>query len=200
MNEVQAGALVPWTAAIACCGDDRKTVAALQTASVTVGIRPEVDITKLPSDMRARVQTYNNMLVLPGLDPGVSVTMTLYENTQLYSKTAKRDLTHDYDTLKEWQVSAAVIDDLLDSDQANAIAAAHDAGWVVNETEENVLTVSHSDNGAFWPDRYGGAPWPQETARTLTLTIRHAKWRDRRVRRLVGIEVTSTSTWATPPR
>lgn len=40
----------------------------------------------------------------------------------------------------------------------------------------------------LWPDELGGA-WTSELGRTLTVSCRYAKWRDRRVRRLCRLQV-----------
>jgi len=47
-------------------------------------------------------------------------------------------------------------------------------------------------------DALGGAPWPNESGRVLDVTVRHAPWRDRRVRRLVGVDVYAQGHWPDP--
>lgn len=51
---------------------------------------------------------------------------------------------------------------------------------------------------AAWPEQLGGPPTPTEIGRTLVLTVRHARWRDRRVRRLARVEVFVEELFADP--
>jgi hypothetical protein len=45
-----------------------------------------------------------------------------------------------------------------------------------------------------WPAELGGDGTSDERVRVLTISVRHAGWRDRRVRRLTGVKVQSLRT------
>jgi len=72
------------------------------------------------------------------------------------------------------------------------------------------LTVTHCSSGdetvviAEFPARHdfdtalGGAHSRGELRRKFRLTVNHAKWRDRRVRRLVAVEIDAVELWPDP--
>lgn len=75
----------------------------------------------------------------------------------------------------------------VDVDALEDLAAAFD-GHVRTDGSltEVVLRVTSAQP---WPDALAGPADSSERGRILTLTARHAGWRDRRVRRLTGVRV-----------
>ena len=49
-----------------------------------------------------------------------------------------------------------------------------------------------------WVNELGGVASRGEWERGFTLRVSHAPWRDRRVRRLVSVQIHATETWARP--
>jgi hypothetical protein len=49
-----------------------------------------------------------------------------------------------------------------------------------------------------WPTALGGPAAPNELHRHVKIVANHAKWRDRKVRRLVRVEVSCDEVWPDP--
>ena len=69
------------------------------------------------------------------------------------------------------------------------------SGSVEQEGNETTVTVFFQ-RAVGWPDSWGGEWSPFEIRRSVTLVANHAKWRDRRSRRLVEYSVALEELWA----
>lgn len=61
--------------------------------------------------------------------------------------------------------------------------------------ETTLVYMVGREEAFYWPPELGGPYAPGEMARELVVVIRHAAWRDRRVRRLVRTEVYAHELW-----
>ena len=193
--------LVPAAAAMLVASGNPKWLRALPAAAVQVGARVEVDTGVTGPGLSAALVNYMDSLATSG-DDGVdcvNVDTVMYSAVQVCGPGVKIDLVEDVAVLCDWAVTAAVVDDLLSSDRAQAVQAGRDAGWTVVDGDGQV-TYSWTDHGHGWPGRYGGPGAMREVSRTIRVTVRYAKWRDCRRRRLHSVEVVSTSTWPRPTR
>lgn len=68
-------------------------------------------------------------------------------------------------------------------------------GGVKREGNETEVTVFF-ERAVGWPEDWGGEWNPAEVRRCVTLTANHARWRDRRNRRLVALSVRADEIWA----
>lgn len=69
------------------------------------------------------------------------------------------------------------------------------------DSKKNMLRVAVRLPGrAVWSETLGGAHSPGEFHRVLELRVSHAKWRDRRSRRLVALTVWAEEIWPDPQR
>lgn len=68
-------------------------------------------------------------------------------------------------------------------------------GSVAREGNETIVTVFF-DRAVGWPVEWGGEWSPEEVRRSVYLRANHARWRDRRNRRLVEYRVSLEEIWA----
>jgi hypothetical protein len=68
-------------------------------------------------------------------------------------------------------------------------------GSVSREGNETAVTV-YFDRAVGWPVEWGGEWSPEEVRRSVYLRANHARWRDRRNRRLVEYRVSLEEIWA----
>ena len=82
-----------------------------------------------------------------------------------------------------------------------AAVARRGFGWdaVVTPGAKNTNLVTFKVGAAKgWPVSWGGNARSNELYRRLELEVNHAAWRDRCVRRLVGVNVVAAELWADP--
>jgi hypothetical protein len=123
----------------------------------------------------------------------VVVQRALVRVRQTDGKNGRSDLAAELDALMSVPALAAVCEALLEQD-------VDDSKLVGCEVERsgNTTTVRVCVSSLEWPDALGGAPCPGETRRVFELTANHAKWRDRRVRRLQALSIDAEELWAEP--
>lgn len=71
-------------------------------------------------------------------------------------------------------------------------------GHLDRDGNETTLTVFF-DRAVGWPAEWGGEWSPVEVRRCVVLKANHARWRDRRNRRLVALSVRAEEIWADLP-
>lgn len=132
--------------------------------------------------------------------PYVVVRRMLTQHAQVTGKTGRRDLNAVYTVLESVPALAGALDVLtapeLDVDRARAVVAGANGELQV---EVGVAHAAFTLEGRHaLPEALGGVPYPNEFARIVTLSIRHAAWRDRRVRRLGSVRIDVDELWADP--
>jgi hypothetical protein len=72
--------------------------------------------------------------------------------------------------------------------------------WDAQLEQDGVRSVLTLDvpSAKGWPEVLGGSQGARELRRRITLETNHAKWRDRKVRRLVRVRVEADELWADP--
>jgi hypothetical protein len=131
-----------------------------------------------------------------GAHGGVVVRRRIVSARQRDGRDGKVDLARELDALDEIGLDAAC--DALLGTAPDVDALAGIGGIAVVEQGESRTVVTATLSSPVWPDALGGVPGVGEVAREVTLVAAHAKWRDRRVRRLVAVEVVSVELWPDP--
>lgn len=169
------------------------TARRLAPALVRLGSRVEVDLERLDGDLRDAVASYLRVLraARPG-GPQVSLDVTLVDVRQSTSKEAPRDLSGELEALSAVQALRPLLL-LLDASPPDAVP-----GVRVDRTPAGLLRGSVRASSALWPAELGGPPSPREVSRLVRVTASHARWRDRRLRRLVRVEAVSRQAWPSP--
>lgn len=148
--------------------------------------------TALRVDTYARQQRRFHHLLTRGAEPGAYVLIAhcVVDEAQVPSGPDRRDLSEQYRALVETLDAPEVLDALLGSDVDHNTLAAH--GVVVDACDGDT-TVARivCEGGRDWPAVLGGGQRCGEIERWFTLTVRHAGWRDRQVRRLAHLTVES---------
>lgn len=179
-----------------------------------VGVRVEVDLNAVEalSTRLAHVLTVYDAharafwrALQTGTAAGAAYTLvrrTLMTHVQSTAKKDRRDLVEVYEALTGVAVLSDIVDELTAAEpDLDALAGLLDAagGGQVLPAEAGAVAVQVllDPNGAL-PDVLGGVRMPGEVRRVLTLTARHAAWRDRRVRRLARVEVAADEMWPDP--
>ena len=184
--------LLPYAGAVAALGDDSKTLAILAGAAVKVGTEIEVQTGSLPVGAQKKLGRWCEKA---SREFPVTVVTELYRDHQTYTSGSKKDLHEAYQTLVGWADIGQSVETILGSDAEQARVEAEQFGWDVDMSVPGLMTLTYTAPGGGWPDLFGGAKKPCEKHRQLTLGVRHAKWRDRKVRRLVDVKVESVSIW-----
>jgi hypothetical protein len=115
-------------------------------------------------------------------------------------KNGRQDLRAELEALERFTALRPVLDALLSRDLEEdelVRAAAGLRHQLTRDGKRSVLTLRITDPYP-WPDELGGPRCPGELVRVITLTAQHAAWRDRKVRRLVEVKVSSEELWVDP--
>jgi hypothetical protein len=121
---------------------------------------------------------------------GVIVRRPVLRARQTDGKEGRLDLAVELDALALIPLGEAMCGALLD-------AETHLEG--LDTTQQGaVTTLRFSVRSHEWPDALGGPPSPGEITRHIELSANHAKWRDRRLRRLCAVAVDVEELWAAP--
>ena len=183
-----------------------KDVDSLAGSVVTYEGQALVDLSLLGRPHRQLVESYWEQCLrfwaqlARGEDPGawIATERRLVEAQQ----TSKTDLVGEYEALIELGVWGSLIEELCGSepefDELVRRAAAANGRLSPGAEGEWVLEFATTDM-AGWPDALGGGRSPGEMRRKVTVTVRHAKWRDRRTRRLTSGRVGAEELWPRPP-
>lgn len=202
------------TAAMLVC-ERPDLVAALAPYGRAVGGRVEVDLDAVEEVMPALCQAlwaYHCETadlwreVGAGRAAGrafVTTTRLAVDHQQVTSKAGRTDLGRVFEDLSELALTRDLLDALTGGDPTldELLARALDVGGTACQLQAGVWVARVPMPGAVaWPDSLGGPATLTETSRDLTLTARHAAWRDRKVRRLARVQVEVGEVWADPAR
>jgi hypothetical protein len=130
----------------------------------------------------------------------LAVQVPLLNVTQQDNRSGRVDLADQLDAL-EGSVLAPLVEVALSADvditALETLGAPHQLVWHRGPDQRSVyqMTVTGVTD---WDRALGGAAGPDEVARQLTITASHAAWRDRRVRRLVAVDVAAIVVVPTP--
>lgn len=187
---------VPVAAAAVLLGNDPR----LSTCAVRLGNRTEISLPavaqQLGDEIAQRLSAYwtsTQALWETGSGPAVVVRRTLVAARQKDDKDGRHDLNDELAALEVLPEGDAILEHLLsETPDVDALA-----GFIVAQ-EGNETAVTCSRRSLEWPDALGGPPTPGELARSVTVVANHAKWRHRKARRLVRIEVAVDEVWFDP--
>jgi hypothetical protein len=187
---------IPLTAAALALQDGE----AVARCAVRLGHRVEVDMVRLREAFGAeaalRVERYwdaARKLWADGSGPAIVITRTLHQAAQKDSKAGRVELVDELAALEELRNGGALVDALLGPEVDPEALRGHALQSVGNET---YITITR--RSTEWPASLGGPPIPGELRRHVRVVANHSKWRDRKVRRLVRVEVTAEEVWPDP--
>jgi len=200
---------VPLIAASLACRSESERLAAA-SCTITVGSLQEIDLGRLArtdaalacrlaaywescGDMWDRFADGETGLV------GISVLRPLRRAAQTDSRAGRTDLVSEVDALCSLPVVGPLIEELLGSapDVDDIVARGSESNLSVTVTGTNVAEVRFRLPARRpWPAVLGGTVSRGEYEREFTLRISWAKWRDRRNRRLVNVNVDGHEIWA----
>lgn len=86
-----------------------------------------------------------------------------------------------------------------DPDPEKVLRLATDVGGELNDTKLGRELTLVVDGELVWDEVLGGPAGPGEWSRTFRLEVSHAKWRDRRARRLISVQVYADEVWPAVP-
>lgn len=186
--------------------------ARLSSCGRVVGGRGEVDLDAVqqicPAACRA-LESYHVRTselwsrVAAGRAAGQRYVVTrraLVEHAQVTAKVGRRDLGDVFEDIVSAGELGEVLNELTgaEPDEAALRSLVRSAGGTLSR-DDGVWTASVPMSSAVaWPVSLGGVALLCEVSRSVTLTVRHAAWRDRRVRRLAKVEVHVDELWADP--
>lgn len=169
--------------------EDPAGVAKASACQVRVGNRLEVDLDRLAAVDAGLAEDIELATQRVGKGRGVwEVLVASY--TQKASGAGKSDLNDVFASLLDNPSMAAVCDVLLrgEPDRQAAAALCEALGGSL-EDNGDILVAEVVLPATGLGELLGGPAWPGEQARKLQLTVRHAPWRDRQVRRLAQVNV-----------
>lgn len=177
-----------------------------------LGRRPEVDLRAVASEcprlaveleqiLRASRQVWSAVTNQLAGVPYVRTQRQLAQHVQVTAKSGRSDLGDVLEVLTEQAgvgtiveaLTAAEPDLLLVRDLATVFA-----GKVATLPDGSVELELVLPGVGGLPELLGGPSWPGEVRRRLVVVVRHAAWRDRRVRRLASVTVVAEEVWADP--
>jgi hypothetical protein len=180
-----------------------------------VGARVECDLSMaaatIGADFADRLAEWHNACTKLARDVAAGTAAGEYAVTvrslvaarQTDGKQGRSDLGDELDALDSIAGIGPLVADALSADPDWEAVVAQGAPYEVSvERDGNDTTVRFVvDADIVWPDALGGIGAPNELARHVTVRLNHARWRDRRVRRLVAVDVTAEELWPTglPP-
>ena len=128
---------------------------------------------------------------------GLTVERELARDRQSTSHADRRDLVEAVEALEAQPSLASVVATALGNEPD--WDALRSLGAVVEAGAKDTTVVTYTYRGRQdWPVLLGGLPSRGELARTFTFVVSHAKWRDRRNRRLVEFAVAAAEIWPDP--
>lgn len=176
-----------------------------------LGDRPEVDLPSLAADAvdvahalsqywTACQQLWEDLRHGAATGSYVMVSRSVHRATQQNSKKAKVDLTGELAACADIPEVADIVNALTDPDPDEVLLAslAEQVNGSFNSSAGALSVSVHATGALTWPQLLGGVSWPGEVRRSLTLTAKHAPWRDRRVRRLWRVSVDVEEVWPDP--
>lgn len=134
------------------------------------------------------------------LGPCITVRRVLREAQQRDNAGGRSDLGAEYEALREVAGVGELLEALTEPVPDPATLERLGSPLMLDlELGEGSATAHITvDARCAWPVVLGGAGSPGEVRRRLTLCTSYAKWRDRRVRRLVQLTVETEELWPEP--
>ena len=123
----------------------------------------------------------------------VKVLHPLRSAEQSTAKGARRDLHDELQALQLVPACAPLLHLLDPTPDVDALAAHGEVA--VNDA---TTTMSITAEAGVFPLALGGPPRPGEQHRHIEVTASHARWRDRRARRMTCVNVTAVELWPDP--
>jgi hypothetical protein len=128
---------------------------------------------------------------------GVETRRVLAENRQTDSRQGRCDLTAELEAFSTGDL-AGLVEQLTGTGvNWDEISSNPMVESVVRDGDASTVTLLYPGRGA-WDDVLGGGCSRAETGRRFMLGLSHAKWRDRRVRRVVSLSVEAVEIWPNP--
>lgn len=128
---------------------------------------------------------------------GVETRRVLAESRQTDSRQGRSDLTSELDAFSAGDF-AGLVEQLTGTRvDWDALGANPFVESVVRDGDSSTVTLMYSGRGS-WDEVLGGGCSRAETGRRFVLGLSHAKWRDRRVRRVVSLSVEAVEIWPNP--
>lgn len=190
------GGLVPHEAALAMMGP-----AALRITRghlVSLGDRVAVDTMSLSGEnpeLARSLELYFRYALSGGWRSGpgaVRLETSLVDATQSTTRSCMRDLGAEVAAMEAVPALKGMVK-VLDSSPPSRIR-----GCRITSGDAGLTVCTAVLTSPMWPVELGGPPSPFEVGRRFRLTASHARWRDRRTRRLVRLEVASLQEWPAP--
>lgn len=204
------GALVPIDAAAVFTSAAPSARAVYAGAGVQLGARVAIDTDLLPaSEATALLAWWEQTRHLwdhaahgSGLE-WVATSRQVMDRRQVTSKTGRADLVEEFEAAE----SIAALREALheaservpDVEAVCDLAASLGGVFTFDETASTGQLQVRLSGSLLYPDALGGLAHPGETSREVTMLLRYAAWRDRRVRRLAAVQVTLEQLWAPVP-
>ena len=203
--------LVPLHAAAYFASGSPRLGAALPKAAVRLGQRTEVDADQLPDDgdslWRWWLDTQGMWSAARDGDvSGLSWARTrgrVVDVKQSTTKGSKADLVTECADLLGLPGVAALIEECSGADPSPSrcrdLATALGGSYRVSADGANSSCSFLLSNTVMLPESLGGPLWPGEVLRHVEVDLKHAPWRDRRVRRVAAVRVDVEHMWAMKP-
>ena len=136
-----------------------------------------------------------------GIDPGEWIVLErdLVEVAQIPSGSNRRDLAAEMEAL-EAEAECRFIVEAATAAEFEVEEVERRGGVVVEHGEEGSIVEIVVEGQRAWPEPLGGAGLRGEIERRITLHVRRAPWRDRRVRRLAKLTVVAVEIHPDPER
>lgn len=184
---------------------DTAQVHAAASCTIAVGSCPEIDLRALSWHDAALARTVADywsatraLFAGNGRSSWVGLRRIVHVAAQSDNGAGRKDLHGELAALEQLPGLGPVLE--------LALAAECDVDALTAETSRIRGDVTVSDDGSvtvtvpvdgvrYWDTSLGGPGMPTEVRRTVTFTARHARWRDRRVRRLTRVVVHADEIW-----
>lgn len=158
---------------------------------VKIGNAKEIETNKLDETTKKELEKYYQ-LDKQGTAPTVLIKRTITHSKQKAgSRGGRKDLKEEYEALKELNPTEPLIQTLLspnpDAEQIKKTLGVI-GGTLEHDGNTTTMTIN-LDPGYNWHTTLGGQPTKHEIKRTLIIVANHAKWRDRKLRRLSELTV-----------
>lgn len=196
-------------AAIVCTNQTEREL--VSACGVRVGAAVEVDLDRLRAADAAladRLADYWNRCNElwdrfaegeVGLD-AIDVRRLLRSAAQTDSRAGRLDLNAEMKALIGLAVVGPLVKELLGANpDFQSITKRGESVGLTVEVQGDMRVVRFALPARRpWPAELGGVASRGEWERGFTMRVSHAPWRDRRVRRLVSLQIHATETWARP--
>jgi hypothetical protein len=132
--------------------------------------------------------------------PFAVVRRVLVEHVQKDDTSGRSDLAHVLEAADTVSLLDWVLDGMCSTNPAYPDILRRASVWSAQLEQDGVRSVLTLEipSTKGWPAVLGGSQGTRELKRRITIETNHAKWRDRRVRRLMRVLVEADELWADP--